>query len=219
MGRKLQTAFDAALSQIDGGSPMELLATITRELRAATKSYRHPWHLTSVATLESVANSPRPSVRTVVLRQMELDPLRLRFHTDRRSPKLEQLAANPWCEMLFYEYSTRIQLRMLCRVQFETSGECWETAWSQTSLSSRRCYLAPFPPGKSVDSPHSNLPDFLLDRDPEQEESEAGRENFAVVHCEPTKIDWLYLKHSGHVRAGFEHEQNTSEWTGAWLCP
>ena len=43
------------------------------------------------------------------------------------------------------------------------------------------------------------------------------RENFCVVRCKLTEIDWLHLRFEGHQRALFTREE--AEWSGRWIAP
>ena len=45
-------------------------------------------------TLSSIGGL-HPESRTIVLRGLELDPLRIYFNTDYRSPKVKELTSNP----------------------------------------------------------------------------------------------------------------------------
>ncbi len=55
--------------------------------------------------------------------------------------------------------------------------------------------------GNAERRPSPNLPEDLIDRDPDRERSEAGRSHFAVIDSQAMEMDWLWLKHSGHRRA------------------
>lgn len=79
----------------------------SRLVTGATKS-RTPFHTPFVATL---ANG-EVSLRTVVLRDTLPIERELRFHTDIRSPKWNELSINPSISALFYDASERIQLRV-----------------------------------------------------------------------------------------------------------
>lgn len=209
----LQSAFELELSSDPDATLRRIRAMIVQQLIAATKTHRHPWHLGSVASCEG----KRPRSRTVVLRAVQDEPLILRFHTDKRSMKTGQLAANPNVEWLFYEPSTRIQLRVGCSAEVVSSGDEWSHAWEKTSLASRRCYLGPFAPGSITEGASHNLPGHLLDRDPTHEESLPGAENFVIVRCAVEELEWLYLKHSGHLRCRFA--KSGELWSENWIAP
>lgn len=209
----LQAAFDLELSSKDETKLSRLRAMAIQQLKAGVKSHRHPWHTGVVSTIDG----ERPRVRTVVLQAVEDHPLCLRFHTDVRSTKIDQLRQKPQVEWLFYEPSTRIQLRAETSASIVTQGDTWISAWNKTSLSSRRCYLGPQPPGTETSGPSHNLPDALLGRDPTHKESEPGQSNFAIIECVVQSLEWLYLKQSGHLRCSFANLDNS--WTETWIAP
>jgi hypothetical protein len=58
----------------------------------------------------------------------------------------------------------------------------------------------------------------LENRDPSEAESEAGRQNFAVVVCQVRQIDWLFLTPYGHRRANFTWN-GSGQLRTCWLVP
>src|SRR5438105_2223137 len=73
-------------------------------------------------TLCTVDVALRPQARTVVLRQCA-DALRtLTFHTDVRSPKWQEMAANPQVTVLGYCHQRRLQLRMAGHAECYAAG-------------------------------------------------------------------------------------------------
>ncbi|MFN3192792.1 MAG: pyridoxamine 5'-phosphate oxidase family protein [Aureliella sp.] len=209
----LRSAFEQSLGDLGANALERVFAMAVQQLQAAPRSHRHPWHIGAVAT----TNGSAASVRSVVLRATSTDPLALRFHTDARSPKVEELREHASLEWLFYEPSSKIQLRVACTAEVLQSGDQWETAWAKTTLPSRRCYLAPSAPGERKESPNVNLPEHLADKDPSEAESEIGKANFAIVQCAVERIDWLYLRHNGHLRAMFTRHDD--DWEMDWSTP
>ena len=58
-----------------------------------------------------------------------------------------------------------------------------------------------------------NIPDEFRFGDPKIEETEKGFENFVIVQCQFTSIDYLSLKYSGHSRCRFDFiGKNVSVW-------
>ena len=192
----------------------DLHRVIMEQLVAAAKTADHPWHIGALSTVRGTA----PESRSVVLRGVHNSPLALRCHTDLRSPKTEQIESNPNIQWLFYEGSTRMQLRVKGIASIVREGTEWQAAWDRSGLPSRRCYLAPFAPSAVTPEQTPNLPDNLRYRQPTAEESNAGQDNFGIVMSEVQSFEWLYLRHSGHVRAGFQLMAN-GDWTANWLAP
>ncbi len=78
-----------------------------------------------------------------------------------------------------------------------------KVAWEHTTPSGRRCYLAPRSPSIPSDGPSANLPPELLTREPSLEESERGADHFRLVTTALVRLEWLRLRHDGHLRARF----------------
>lgn len=207
-------AADATLADIH----TDIWAALVR----AAADRRHPWHLITIATLGTAADGTAyPDARTVVLRRADAGQRTIMAHTDRRTEKVSHIAEIPRCTVLVYDPKAKQQLRLRCRAAIHTAGPVFERQWQGTKLMSRRCYLAPLPPGTPGDAPMPNLPEDLLHTEPDQQRSEVGRDNFAVMECTVEHIDWLHLAHDGHQRAGFTYnpERPSEAPQATWLAP
>jgi len=178
-----------------------------RLVTGAVKS-RTPFHTPSIATL----NQGEVSLRTVVLRKALAKERELRFHTDIRSPKWQDLTQNPSISALFYDAIDRIQIRVKGKAILHQTNEITAEAWQKTTLSSRCCYLTELSP-----SSFSAISTSGLSEDIEQEnftlaESEKGYANFGIVSIHVQSIDWLWLNHAGHRRAFFDYEKDSFHW-------
>lgn len=181
----------------------DILDSCWHGLEAASRDRRHAWRLPVLATL---ATDGSPASRTVVLRHVDRAAPSIACHTDARSPKLAELAADPRVSWTFYDPSSQVQLRVRAIAAVHRAAQQDPIAlerWERTSLSSRRCYLAPRAPGGACESPSANLPEGLLDRSPVPGEDLPGLANFAVISTRPLAFDWLLLRASGHRRARF----------------
>ena len=185
------------------------------ELVCGVKNRRHGFHLPMLSTCEGGGG---PDGRVVVLRRVIPSERLILCHTDRRSGKVEQIARQPEVLWVFYDFKRRLQLRVRATAHVLLEGPLFEEAWSRCTVDSRRCYLAPNPPGRPSDGPSANLPEALLEGRPSQEESEQGRSNFALVHTLARSIEWLHLAAGGHRRARFVH-RDSDGWSGEWLEP
>jgi 3-hydroxyisobutyrate dehydrogenase len=179
----------------------------SRLVMGAVKS-RTPFHTPSLATL---ANG-EVSLRTVVLRKTLPEERELRFHTDIRSPKWNELLINPSMSALFYDASERIQLRVKGKTVLHHTDDMTAKAWQTTSLSSRKCYLTQFSPSSFTDSSTSGLTEAIEYENFTLEDSEVGYENFGIVSIHVQSIDWLWLNHAGHRRAFFDYEKGVNSW-------
>jgi 3-hydroxyisobutyrate dehydrogenase len=178
-----------------------------RLVTGAVKS-RTPFHTPSIATL----HQGEVNLRTVVLRKTLPTERELRFHTDIRSPKWQELSHNSSISALFYDESDRIQLRVKGKAVLHQTNEITAEAWQKTTLSSRCCYLTEHSP-----SSFSAISTSGLSEDIEQENftlaaSESGYSNFGIVSIHVQSIDWLWLNHAGHRRAFFDYEKGVNSW-------
>lgn len=193
----------------------ELQETAWRELEAALADGTHGWHLAAIAT---TSTSGAPELRTVVLRLVDQSERIVGFHTDRRASKIAQLQRDPRVGVLFYDRTRQIQLRATGDAHVHLEDEIAERAWEGSSFSSRRCYLAPHAPSSDLETFSPNLPPDLLHRAPEEAASEAGRDNFALVRIRLDTLEWLQLRHDGHVRARYTWTDD-GECTAGWVAP
>jgi hypothetical protein len=194
--------------------PRDDLAAIEADLWArlarGKADRKSAWHTPVVGTAEG-------ELRVMVLRHVDRAAGTLRFHTDRRSPKVAAFASNDRASVLFYDPGAKLQLRCSGRAQLSTDSPATDAAWAASSAASRRCYLAPFAPSSRADQPTSGLPAAFETSLPTLAESEAGRGNFAALTVTLDRIDWLYLAHDGHRRALFE--RGGDQWAAGWLVP
>lgn len=178
-----------------------------RLVSGAVKS-RTPFHTPSIATL----HQGEVNLRAVVLRKTLATERELRFHTDIRSPKWQELSQNPSISALFYDAIDRIQLRVKGKAVLHHTNEITAEAWQKTSLSSRKCYLTRFSPSSFSEESTSGLTDDIEHENFTLAESESGYSNFGIVSIHVQSIDWLWLNHAGHRRAFFDYEKGSFQW-------
>tara|TARA_B110000467_G_C18316096_1_gene481572 strand:- start:1093 stop:1674 length:582 start_codon:yes stop_codon:yes gene_type:complete len=165
-------------------------------LKDAIKNSTNSYH---TFTLSSI-NGVYPESRTIVLRGLDLDPLRICFNADYRSPKVQQLESNPFCSTLFYDRKRRIQLRFKCKAELHYQNDISRDIWRNTALQSRKCYMGPHSPSKLLDTWHPNIPLEYLKTDPDLEHSKEGYVNFVYIRLQVIESDILELHHDGHIR-------------------
>lgn len=178
-----------------------------RLITGAVKS-RTPFHTPSIATI----HQGDVSLRTVVLRKTLPTERELRFHTDVRSPKWQELSQNPSISALFYDGIERIQIRVKGKAFLHHTNEITAEAWQKTSLSSRKCYLTVFSPSSFTEESSSGLSEDIENENFTLAESESGYSNFGIVSIHVQSIDWLWLNHAGHRRAFFDYEKGVNSW-------
>jgi hypothetical protein len=178
---------------------LDSLAAIERacwdELARAMHEHGHAWRVMTLAT----ADAGRADARAVVVREVDPAARTLRFYTDARSPKVQQLRTSPDGVLLAWSPALGWQLRMPVRLALEDDDALRAAHWAGIESSgATHDYRAAQPPGTPVDH-HA----------PEHGE----QAHFAIVRAEVLALDWLALHAQGHRRARFEGGQSS------WLTP
>lgn len=198
----------------DGAGMFDNLDEVRRDwlgrLARAPRDRKSPLHAPVVVSAPADA-------RVMVLRAFDQANAVLRFHTDARSPKVAAIADDPRMAVLFYDKSAKIQLRVRGPGRIETSGAAADAAWAAGTNFARRCYLGEGP-GTQADGPTSGLPPEFEGVEPDDAQLVPARENFAVLLIDLAEVDWLYLAHTGHVRAQFTRTGEEG-WAGRWVTP
>ncbi|MEM6842116.1 MAG: hypothetical protein AAF944_10955 [Bacteroidota bacterium] len=174
---------------------------------------KHPYHFPSFATFHHQNGVEQ---RTVVLRKANRELRQLICYSDSRTQKVAAIQASREAHWLFYDHSSKEQIRakVLTEIhqQDEKSGERWETIPPK----SRGDYLGPNPPGTSTDQYTDNLPEDFKEQ-PTRENTEVGYGNFALIVSTVYQLDFLKLSREGHLRAQFSWSENS--WEGSWVAP
>ncbi len=191
----------------------EILADCWHRLVNGEKSAKHPFHCPTLGTL----HNNEVELRTVVLRKAIPSDRTLIFYTDNRSPKINQIKENNKISWLFYDEKSRIQIRIKAKATIHHLDDIALSAWKNSRLESRKCYLVIPAPSTFIDLPDDGLPKNLDVENLTEEIIANGYQNFAVVKTEITIIDWLILNHTGHRRAQFIYEGN--EIKKEWMLP
>jgi pyridoxamine 5'-phosphate oxidase len=165
-------------------------------LADAPRNKGHAFRVMAMATLDNQA----ADLRTMVLREVQVDERKLVFFTDARSPKVTQLQRHPDGMLLAWCGQLSSQLRLQVRLEVETSGLAVSSRWARLKMTpGAQDYLSPLPPGAPLARP---LPE------------RGTREHFAVLNAEVVAIDWTELHADGHRRARFDQHGQ-----GQWLTP
>lgn len=183
------------------------LAEAWRLLARGASDRRSPFHTMQVGTVRPDGS---PAVRTVVLRGVDMDRRTLRFHTDRRASKLDDIAAQPRVALHFYDPGRRLQLRIDGVATIHADGPTHATAWAATRPMGRVCYRTPVGPGAPL--PHGPVVAI-----PDAADADHGRDVFTVVTVEARTLDWLFLHAAGHRRAVFD--LTGAAPAGRWVGP
>lgn len=154
-----------------------------------------------VVVLATVDPNGQPEARSVVLRAATRDQSRIEFHADLDSQKVSSLSHNPNAQIHLWHPKDKIQLRL----DVAATLRCDDYAslqWQKVPSPSQIAYGKTPPVGARVAGPfeYKNTP---------------SQENFVVVDCKVSKIDYLSLD-GPHFRAVFEARD---EWKGCWISP
>ena len=110
--------------------------------------------------LATVGENNRPANRTVVFRGFLEDSNQLKFITDARSDKVDQIQQQPWAEICWYFPNTREQFRLsgcLTLIRDDNSHPIFQPArikiWQELSDAARLQFAWPDPGKPRVDKP------------------------------------------------------------------
>ena len=189
----------------------EIYKDIKRNLARGVKDRKHNFHTPVFCNLN---NDGEIESRVVVLRKFDPLKMLLNFHTDFRSPKANNLQNKKSSLFVFYDHRLKIQMRIKTTSTLNNQNNIAKEMWDKTKLLSRKCYLTEKDPSSSTSFPEDGIPEHLVGKEPNFEESEKGFKNFTVVENKINEIDWLYLEMSGHRRLNiiFKNERPEFQW-------
>jgi PPOX class probable FMN-dependent enzyme len=166
--------------------------------------------------LATVRPDGKPANRTVVFRGFLTDTNQLKFVTDARSEKPQQIRHFPWAEVCWYFPNTREQFRIAGMLQLVTNTEsditlqvARQTVWKELS-DSARVQFAWAHPGQlraeaSAFSPP--IPDSI-----------EPLPHFCLLLLDPTQVDHLELR--GDPQNRYRYIQNDrNEWVSEEINP
>jgi pyridoxamine 5'-phosphate oxidase len=186
------------------------LAESWRLIARGVADRRSPFHHPTVAT---IGQDGRPRARTVILRACEPSVRALRFHTDARSAKIEEIGRDGRAALHFYDPQAKIQIRVEGVASIHAADAVAEAAWAGSRVFSRQCYGVSPGPGAPIDSGGGfTLPETT------DEATASGRAHFRAIVVRASSLEWLYLSHAGHRRAHFAWN-GEGAWTARWLTP
>jgi pyridoxine/pyridoxamine 5'-phosphate oxidase len=161
-----------------------------------------------------------PQARVLVLRAADTQARTLTFHTDTRSAKLPELAADRRGALTFYDAARKAQVRMNGMVSVHTNDELSHQRWAAARPSSLRCFLGAQPGGVSAE-PTSGLPPQMEGREPDLAELQIAEPHFAVLQLTVQRLEWLHLHTGGQRRALFTWADQSADSQCAmqWLNP
>lgn len=183
-------------------------------LEAAARGNEPGWRLPVLVT-----HDPQQCwQRTVVLRAVQIEQGILQFHTDVRSPKVQQIRNNARVSLLFYDHQLSTQLQLQGTASVHMIGDSADQLWADGTTASLKMYCGPSAPGTVCNGPDSNLPQQLVGRIPDRNEIEDGRQNFSVIEVRTESVEWLRLSRNGNLRARFYYPTGQPVQT-EWVAP
>jgi pyridoxine/pyridoxamine 5'-phosphate oxidase len=185
-------------------TPDDALAQAFALLSRGVADRRSPFHTPTLATR---GLDGAPALRTVVLRAFDPAARLLRVHTDRRSGKAAEIAADPRAALHGYDAGAQVQIRIAGVATLHLDDSVADAAWGASREMSRMCYAAPQAPGAPVEEP----PEAPMD-------AVSGRVHFAAVTLRIETLDWLLLAARGHRRARFAWGADGALRAG-WVAP
>ena len=191
----------------------EIYKNIELMMDEALKNSAHPYRTFSLSSLEGKS----PNLRTVVLREFSFENCFIDCHSDIRSPKINELRKNDKFSALFYSSEEKIQLRFKGRVEIFHKNNVTKERWKSVTPSSKRCYLGPYSPSEQLEKYHPNIPENVKFKNPSEDDSNVGYDNFVIIRCHFNELDYLKLKYSGHLRCKLVFEKKNIN--AFWLAP
>ena len=162
-------------------------------------------------TVASIGDNGYPSVRTMVLRGVDIPKRFIDLHTDRRAPKYIELSKCPQSSVHFYDLSSKTQITLRTTATLHHNDSLSAKAWASSKPSSRLCYTAINGPGANVEAP----PAAPTNADAIET---SGYDNFCLIQANIQTLEWLRLFPTGHQRAIFTWSDQGEE-KAQWIAP
>ncbi|MEA5575746.1 Npun_F5749 family FMN-dependent PPOX-type flavoprotein [Anabaena sp. UHCC 0451] len=159
--------------------------------------------------LATVRENGLPANRTVVFRGFLEDTNQLKFITDIRSAKAEQISKQPAAEICWYFPNTREQFRISGNLILITANShphlqpARMKMWQELSDAARLQFAWPDPGEMRVRTPEAFTPPAPDPIEPV--------ENFCLLLLEPTEVDHLELRGEPQNRTFYQIDEN-QEW-------
>ncbi|WP_414528571.1 Npun_F5749 family FMN-dependent PPOX-type flavoprotein [Nodularia chucula] len=167
--------------------------------------------------LATVAENNRPANRTVVFRGFLEDSNQLKFITDARSHKVDQIQKQPWAEICWYFPKTREQFRIsgcLTLIAGDDSDPSLQPArtktWQELSDAARLQFAWPHPSQPRVNEPGAFAPSAPNSAQP--------LPTFCLLLLEPLEIDHLELRGEPQNRRLYSVNEQ-QEWVSQEINP
>lgn len=188
-------------------SSSDWLALAYQRLTAGARERNHPYHIINIA---SVCPDRTPDARFVVLRGFDSKRRELLFHTDARSPKIQQFLHSERVVASMYAPADQFQLRLYGRVALHKNDALTHQRWHAMRPESRVCYAQSQAPGSQRETP------YCVQQDELDDDHAASQLIVCVIRFD--RLDLLQLSHIGHVRLCCKWDSQ-GELTTHWVAP
>ncbi|MBN8535334.1 MAG: pyridoxamine 5'-phosphate oxidase family protein [Rhizobiales bacterium] len=189
------------------GSLNAAWGAMTRGALDRRSAFHHP-------VIATIGPDGWPRQRVMILRAVDPEMRSLRFHTDIRSEKARDIAAEPRVSVLAYDPASKIQLRLNGQATLHHADHIADAAWQGSQRMSRACYGTMPGPGSVIGQGSA----FSLPDTSDETALETGRANFVAMLVRVERLEWLYLAYEGHRRAQFEWNAD-GKVSARWLAP
>ncbi|MEH2289432.1 Npun_F5749 family FMN-dependent PPOX-type flavoprotein [Nostoc sp.] len=167
--------------------------------------------------LATVQANGQPANRTLVFRGFLEDTNQLKFITDNRSAKTDQIQQQPWAEICWYFPNTREQFRItgcLTLISGDDSDHNLQPAriamWQELSDAARLQFAWPHPGKPRIQEAEAFEPPA-----PDSVEPVA---NFCLLLLDPVQVDHLELRGEPQNRWLY-HRDDQQEWSSQAINP
>ena len=133
--------------------PTSIYNSIWSFLEKGVVDRNSPFHTPTLITLES----DHAAARTLVLRGVDKIAQTLRFHTDKRSKKIEQINVNQNALVHIYSQHDKLQLRLKSDLSLHVSEPLVDEAWEKSYGMSKICYQVSDTPGSVIKKPDLHI--------------------------------------------------------------
>lgn len=147
------------------------------------------------------------SLRIVINRRVDETKKVIFFHTDNRSRKFNDLENDNRISLLFYDARQRVQISIKARANFHTNDILANERWTVTSPQARLGYMTNLPPNTKSEKPTLGYEERFSDIKPTNEESDLFKNNFSVIACHVSEMEFLYLDFHGNRKANFCYKE------------
>lgn len=185
------------------------------EIETAAETPGHAYRNLTFGTVREQA----PDLRTVVLRRASEADRHLKFHTDRRTRKVEAIRQNERIAWHGWDADAREQIRLYGTASVHLDDEVAMDLWERQTPDSLAVYVRPSAPGSVLDEPDDGLRPAVKSEPITEDDVAEGRQYFAAIRTEVNRIEWLHLHPDGHYRARFEYQTTEQSFDGNWVVP